>query len=291
MTDRLHRALLALYPRAWRARYGRELADLVADLRADGAAPSRITVDLVRAAGVERLRAAEVLGAAPAAARARGGSLLVLWAWMLFVLAGCTVAKFAEHWSDTVAGDERRVAAAAFAVLVGAALCTAALVAAGLASAAPGLVRGLRSGLWPRLRRPVTVAAGLSAAMVLATAGLVTRAADLTVRQRNGQDLAYAGAFLAWAGLGATCLVAWTVVATTAARGIELPDRVLRLQARLGAGVTLGMAVMTAATLTWSVARAEPGSWAVVTAAMVVATTLAVIGSGRSLHAIPDLAG
>jgi hypothetical protein len=308
-TPASHRVLLTLYPRAWRARYGEELTDLVAGMRAAGVNPWRIRTDVVRAASVERLRAAEVVGDGPAPARARGGSLMVLWAWALFVLAGCTVQKFAEHWSDTVAPGNRRLPAMAFGVLVGSALCAAVLMASALTLAVPRLVGGLRSGLWPRLHRRVTVATGLSVAAGVCTVGLLARASDLTARQRNGHDLAYAVDFLAWTALGTACLVAWTAVASAAARGIELPDRLLRFQAGLCAGVTTAMVAMTAATITWWIALARQAPWAlhgrpagapasgyvgtlaVAVVAMAAATGLGAAGSRRSARAVRELAG
>jgi hypothetical protein len=52
--------------------------------------PWRLRADLARGAGRERLRAAG-LGDDDPERRARGGVLLVLWAWAVFVLAGAVV--------------------------------------------------------------------------------------------------------------------------------------------------------------------------------------------------------
>lgn len=53
-SDRLARALLRLYPRAWRERYGDEFLALIVD----GGLTWREVVDVIGAAGVERIRAA-----------------------------------------------------------------------------------------------------------------------------------------------------------------------------------------------------------------------------------------
>ena len=56
-SDRFVRALLRLYPRAWRERYGDEFLALIAD----GGLSWRVVVDVIGAAGVERVRAAAAL--------------------------------------------------------------------------------------------------------------------------------------------------------------------------------------------------------------------------------------
>jgi hypothetical protein len=284
------RLLLALYPRTWRDRYADELTDLVAQLRADGVRPGRVQVDVARAAGSERLRAAELFGDAPARSRARGGLLLVLWAWTLFVLAGCVVAKFAEHWQQ-VPAEHGRLAADAFHTLVVGAMTSAALVALALAVTAPRLWQELRTGLWRRLRRRVALAATLSAAELFATIGLVRWADHLTDRQRDGHDLAYGSAVLVWAVLGTVCLAAWVAVATAAARRIELPAGVLRILRLLGGGVAMSIPVVAAATLTWWIALtgSPPGSrqgqFGPAVAAMLVAAGLGALGVRRTFSA------
>jgi hypothetical protein len=305
---RLERALVAVYPRAWRERYSQELVDLLTQLREEGAGRWRLRVDVARSGCAERLRGAELLGDGPAGSRARGGSLLVLWAWVLFVLAGCAVAKFAEHWQDAVPGDDRSVPATAYGLLTVLAILAAVAVAAGLAAALPELAGALRTGLWPRLRRPVAVAMALSAAQLVATTGLIGWAAQLTQSQRDGHNSAYAMAILGWVVLGAACLVAWAVVATVAVRRIELSGRARRLHSVLGIGVAAAMVAMTAATLGWWIALARTAPWVLhglpagasaspfapalarAAAGMVLASALATVGARRCARAVPGLA-
>jgi protein-S-isoprenylcysteine O-methyltransferase Ste14 len=82
------RWLLAIYPRAWRDRYGREVADLTAELiRAGDTTPRRAWLNLAAAAAAERARAlarpavlttaVAAITAAAGAARARTLSLIV----------------------------------------------------------------------------------------------------------------------------------------------------------------------------------------------------------------------
>ena len=73
--SRRTRWLLALYPRAWRDRYGREVADLTEELiRAGDTTPLRAGLDLAATATVERARALS-RPAAAAAGTARASTL------------------------------------------------------------------------------------------------------------------------------------------------------------------------------------------------------------------------
>jgi protein-S-isoprenylcysteine O-methyltransferase Ste14 len=73
--SRRTRWLLALYPRAWRDRYGREVADLTEELiRAGDTTPLRAGLDLAATAAVERARALS-RPAAAAAGTARASTL------------------------------------------------------------------------------------------------------------------------------------------------------------------------------------------------------------------------
>jgi protein-S-isoprenylcysteine O-methyltransferase Ste14 len=92
MSRRL-RWLLALYPRAWRDRYGREVADLTDELiRAGDTRPLRAGLGLAAAAAVERVRAlsrpALRITAAARGARARTLSLVVRNLVFTFVVPG-----------------------------------------------------------------------------------------------------------------------------------------------------------------------------------------------------------
>ena len=69
--SRRFRWLLALYPRAWRDRYGKEVGDLADELiRAGDTTPLRAGLDLVAGAAMERGRAISRPGARIAQARA-----------------------------------------------------------------------------------------------------------------------------------------------------------------------------------------------------------------------------
>jgi hypothetical protein len=297
--------LLALYPGAWRRRYGDELDALIADMHADGRDTGwRVRADVLRAAAGERLRGGH---RSEPSGRIRGGASLVLWAWAMFVLAGAIVAKTSEHWQRALDGHPASTAKVAFAGLTGLAVTAAVLVTAGIALTLPAAMRFLREGGCVRIRSRMLIAAALTAAGVAATVALISWAHRLTVLDRNGHDHLYAGAFLCWAALVAAVVLAWTAVATAIARGLRCGRAVLRAQALLATAVTVLITVMTVATAAWWVivghsrpAALTGGSAAAQASAivpqlvvagslMLIATMIAAVGAARADTALPEL--
>jgi len=294
-------ALLALYPAAWRRRYGDELDALILDMHADGRdTGARVRGDLLRAAARERL-----LGGGDPDRRVRGGASLVLWAWALFVIAGAILAKTSEHWQRAL--PRQAGAHLAFSVLTIVAGVAAAAVAGGIALVLPAAWRLLRDGGWPRIRGRAVAAAVLTAAVVAATIALSRWAHGLSSVDRNGRDHLYAAAFVAWGALVAAWLFAWTSVATRIAADVRCDRLVLRAQAWLAPAVAVAMIAMTIAAVVWWVivgARA-PGALTggaavghpsplvptllLATVLMVIATTVAVIGAARAQSARAEL--
>jgi len=297
------RRLLNLYPPAWRARYGDELEALMADAGGGGRVPWRSRADVVAAAMRERLRDAGLSGDAPPADQARGGVLLVLAAWALFVVAGASVQKFSEQWQAATPAADRAVPAGAYATLVGGALAGGLAVVAGVLLALPALRAFARGGGVATVRGWLLVAGVLTAVALPATVGLVAWAHGLTARQRAGYSLAYSLGFLGWGLLVAACLGAWTLAAVAVARRMSWPAPVLRAEVWLAVGVTSAMLVMTAATAVWWRALAESAPWffrhgpvgrygpttlasqlGLSVAAMVAATFLGLAGSWRAMR-------
>lgn len=242
--------LLRLYPPAWRARYGAELESLI--LETSGHRPSwRIGADVAAGGLRERLRAAGLTGDAPRPERVRGGSLLVLCAWAVFVVAGVGVQKFSEHWQAGTPRAAQALPAHAFDALGVAAAVGSALVLIGIAVALPALLRFLRDGGWPLIRRRIVVAVALTLVAVGALAGLVSYAHGLGEAQRNGSDSAYTGVGAVVGLLLLACLAAWTVAAVACARRLHLSHRSLQRERTLATLVTVLMAAMTAATAVW----------------------------------------
>lgn len=300
--DRTSRALLRLYPAPWRARYGEELEALIVET-SGGRIPWRVRLDVVRAAGFERLRSAGLAGDGPPTERMRGGSLLVLCAWALFVVGGVVVQKFSEHWQAATASGSRALPAGAFDTLVAAAAIGSALVLTGVALVVPSIVGLLRDGGWRQVQRYLFVAAALTLAAVLTFVPVVVWAHRLSQPQRNGHDGGYAAAFGLSAVLLLASLAAWTVAAVAVARRLELPRNVLRRETVLATAVTVSMAVMTAATVVWWASLASAAPWFLAdrppgsaaspvapallgaTIVMLVATAAAALGARQAVRA------
>src|SRR5262249_57216521 len=111
---------------------------------------------------------------------------------------------------------------AAFDVLLAAAGIGSVLVLVGVAVALPRLAALVRGGGWGQIRRPILVAAVLTALAAAATAGLAAWAHSLAPGSRNGGDPAYGAAFVAWLALCGVCLFAWVAAAAAAARRLSL---------------------------------------------------------------------
>ena len=294
--------LLRIYPAAWRARYGDELAALIEAL--DGSARTSwwVCLDIARAGLVERTRTFGVCGLSPRE-RAREGTLLVLYSWMLFVIGGFGVQKASEHWQAVTPTARQEVPTAAFDTLFATAAVGSVLVMLGVAASLPRLVAAVRDGGWTTIRRPIIRAGSLSALMLVATVGLAAWARNLAPAARNGSDLAYGGAFVGWLLLFGVCLLAWAAAAGATARQLRLSDRVLRFEVRLGMAVSAAMAVMTLAAAVWwgSLARAAPWFFAgrpsgsaasafqwnmiVPVAWMLGATAISILGASRAARA------
>lgn len=300
---------LRAYPPAWRARYGEELEELLAQSSPKGRALGRARLDLLRAGAAERLRAWGLSGEASAIVRAQSGVVLVFCGWAIFVLAALALQKSSEHWQSFTPYSGRSLASVAFQVLLVTAALTGGLVFAGGAGALPALSELLRGGGWKEIRGRVCRAAGVSALAVIATAGLVVWARHLNADQRDGHDAIYGLGFFACGLLWAASVGTWTAVVAATFRRLQLPPRVLKLEIALAAALGAAMCVMTAAAATWWASLATGAPWALhegfggqqssvvppqlfaAMALMAGATVLAGLGAWRALRALPQLPG
>ena len=283
---RTRRWLVQLYPVAWRARYGEELDELIVEASGGGPVPWRMRVDLARSAVREHaheLRTGGV-GRSPQE-RARSGALLVLWSWMLFVLAGIDVQKLSEHWQTPAAEAHRTLPAAAFdGLLAGAAVGTA-IVVIGALLLMPSVIAFGRSGRLGEIRRSATRSAVLTLLAAVAAVVVIAWAHQLTARERNGGDAGYAVAAVVFALLGGLCLASWVATASALTRRLELSARTVRLEALVAAGLVVAMAAMTLSTVVWWLALADAGRPSVAPAVvlMLIALVLGATGSTRAV--------
>ncbi len=224
MTARLARLALALYPFAYRRRYGEEMEALLED---SGASPYAVA-DLLRGAVRAHLRPEPAV--ATTVDRDDGVRLAlssILLCWVLFAVAGLGLYKTTETRSlegpgapgllgGTHLAIQILAAIASLAVVIGAAPPVVAALRQIVGGSASGLrVEGRRSG--PRqagapreVRGAVALAAVSVAAFVAATAALIA--------------VANVGAGLA-DGVGALVLAAWSLIALACGIGCALAAR------------------------------------------------------------------
>lgn len=284
-----------------RARYGEELIALLDD-EYDGHPPTLVHLGLVTGGLRQRARQSGLIGdSAPAAAGVRAGELVVLAAWVAFVIAGASFAKFSEHFDEALphSMSAHRLTDLAFTVLQSVAGVASILVLVGALLAVPAFVRYLRADGWQSVRGHFLRALACTGLTVAVTAPLVVWAHHLTPHQRNGGLHLYGTLFLIWAALIVMTLTLWTVFAIVASSRIVFSKAILTAEAILAVVIAVAMVVMVGATAVWWGAMAKdapaflnaspggvPGSpwdvWLVATMAlMVVAIGTAAVGVVR----------
>jgi hypothetical protein len=242
-------SLLRWYPRAWRERYGDELLALIQDTLEDGRPTWRLWLGVAWGGLRERgHQAGRVVRAA------------VTWRtapdrWSLFV-AGLVLASLPV----AAAGSPRQArgwqAAAADGVLAAVALTGVVVMASGL-MALPALIRFLRAGGWPRIRRRVMWAAGATVVAGGALAGVSVASGSRSPAQLN-TSWAFSVGQLA-AGLAISVAIGlWAAAAVATAKHLALAPRVRAAQLMLGAvSTTLVTAMFVTLTLWWSATQSS----------------------------------
>jgi len=247
--------LLRWYPRAWRERYGKELLVLIQDTLDEGRPTWRLRLGVIWGGLRERVhQTGRAVGAA-----IKRPSGLDRWAKML--AAGSMVAILPQNLSESPPPARRWQAAAADGVLAAVALTGVVVLVSGL-TALPALVRFLRAGGWPKIRRHAAWAAGATVVAGGGLAGLVLISGSRPPAQLDA-SWAYLVGFLA-TGLAVTAAIGlWAIGAAATARRLTLAPRVRAAQLMLGAVAPLAVTVtLVTLDLWWSVTQA-PG-WLVV---------------------------
>lgn len=282
--------VLRWYPASWRRRYGEELAALLEDTYGARAVPLRCRLSLLRAGSVERLRASGLLGAStPPSDGVRAGSLLVLWAWAVFMVAGAGFANLAENWVTALPAGSSRLPAAGYDVVYCAGLAGGVILLLAAGVCVPAFVRFLRGGGWPAIRRRLLLAAGVTVVTMAAVTAMAVWAHQLDSSQRNGGLWTYSLLAGVVALLITATIAAWTAAGSAAARRLELPARVVRYCGALAVALTLVMAALVGGTVTWWSAIASRAPWfldgtapgtagTVAPLALVIVGTLMVLG-------------
>lgn len=293
--SRSKRLILLTYPPAWRERYGRELMSVIEAESGSDQIPWRVRLDVISAGLSVRLRSSGLVADdVPPESRARAGLLLVLTAWAAIVVAGVGLQETSEHWQSVTPASERTVPAAAFGGVLAAAAIGSAAVLLGILLTAGPLIEFLRSGGWPRVRRPVLRAVCCTLAAGAMLAAVVLWAHQLPAGERDGSNVLFEVAYVVLAGCVVSSIGAWTLAAVAVARRLDLTPATLHREAWLAVTVSLAMVAITGATTVWwiAVANAAPGflegdlplMMLVLVATMLAATSAAVTGAARSLR-------
>jgi hypothetical protein len=249
--DRLSH-LLRWYPRAWRQRYGDEFSVLLEDALGVDDPTIRFRTSVALAGLRERGHESGVIGSGRVSReQLRVGSLIVLGAWAMMVVAGLSLVKSAEHFAQVMPAASRHLAQVAYDVTAAAAIAATVLIVAGALFGAPSFVGFLRGGGWSRVKHQlvrVLVASMLSGVSLL---GLKYWSLHLDAHARNGGNTLYTGAFVCFALIAVATLALWTHFAIQVARQLRLSQRVLRLESHLAEGVAGTMFVITLGAGLW----------------------------------------
>jgi len=237
MSQNLSR-LLRWYPRAWRERYGDEFLAMVEDTL-DGRRPGwRLRLGAARAGLKERLH---VLSG-PTGKRARDR-------WSTFVMACCVLAVSIDNIGHpSAAGTWPAVTAmtalAALAVVTGAAIVAAAAIAR------RSLVRFLRTGGWPKVRRRIIWAVAATAAAACVLTWLAVLRTSMTPGQLSTSQ-AYGNVLSAVTVLCVAAMVLCAMAARAVAVHLDLEPRIRAAETLLGAVISTGVLTMVPVEIIW----------------------------------------
>jgi hypothetical protein len=291
MTRRLSKTALALYPLAFRRRYGAEMLVLIED----SAPGARAVIDLLRGALLAHIRPpARISEALSPEERIRASASAILASWLAFAAAGFGFYKTTEDHSFSRIGDAHlalggtHVAIQFLAVLASIAI---------LAGATPLVLAALRqAGRDRTLRRATGLAVGSIALFAVLTMVLVV----LAHSARTLPSAAKGAAFLIWILAGLVCGV---VCAFAASRGLfALRVRRRGLVAALACGtlVSAAMALIAVATAIYmlalaldaaGIAAAGNGPFGVLSVEISIAIQLVVMLFAASLASVASRRG
>lgn len=260
--DRQLRRVLRWYPPRWRRRYGQELIDLLTDTYGERTPPLRCRLGLVRSGATEWCRELGLSGSTSSPSkRIRAGSLVVLWAWAVTLVAGAEFANVSEGWRRAMPAAGRGLPTAAYALVLVAAAGGAVVVLAGVALWARPLARFLGDGGWTTLRWHVVRSGVLTALMACLFVGMWVWSRHLSQHQRDGGYLPYGLLAVALGLAGAATVFSWTAAATAIVRRIDPAGDVVRRAGRLAIVLAGLMVVLAAGTAVWWAAVASRAPW------------------------------
>lgn len=262
MTERDIVRLLRWYPEEWRDRYGRELIALLEDTYGERTPPLRCRLGLVRSGILERSRLLGLTGSSCSMIDGvRAGALVVLWAWVVIVLASVEFANIAEGWRRAMPSAGRAVPTGGYAVVLTAGLFSAGVVSAAGALCVGPLIRFIRDGGWSRIRGRTIRSVALTIVPVGCFFVMKVWSGHLDAHQRDGGYLPYGLVAVVFAVSSASSLLSWAVTATAAARGLRLDARLARRLGACAVWVAAALSVLAIGSVVWWVAIASRAPW------------------------------
>ena len=237
--------LLRWYPRAWRERYGEELLALIQDSLEEGRPTWRLRLGV--AWGGLRERGHQAWHAAKATT-AKRSTMASRWPTML--LAGLLFTNLPQQFKTSPPPARVWQATAALDVVAAVAAFICAVLLAGGLAAVPAVVRFLRAGGWPKIRRRVAWAAGATG---LTAGALVTLIVALRSQPNAALNVswAYFLGFMATALALAVTIGLWAAAVAATARHLELTPRVRAVELLAGPVLSTAVSVMVSASIIW----------------------------------------
>lgn len=246
---RIARRLVRLYPEAWRERYEEEF---IAALE-ESPATIAVLLDVVLGALDAQVRPQVSDRRFRMVVRLRGSVLAVLWSLVGMVVAGVGFQKMSEYGDFVRAARESAWVGVSFdAVVVGAILALAALLAGGL-PVALGAIRGA----FVERRRDVPLlfcAPLVCIGLFVGYAFLVTKVVYPAVHPTGVQSPVNVAIFLSIVGAFALAVVVSAGAVSTAVSRVELGEAPFRFALYPAALATLAMGVVLVGTLVWGLA-------------------------------------
>jgi hypothetical protein len=233
--------LLRWYPRAWRERYGEELLVLIQDTLDEGRPRWRLRLGVI--SGGLRERGHEAGQAVRTAVKRRPG---VVSTWLTIFVSGLVFANLPLQFRMSVPPARAARATPALDVLAAVAALTCVVVLVGGLAAWPAVVRFLRAGGWPKIRRRVAWAAGATGPTVGALVVLC-----LTLPSQPDVSLAYFVFIIATALALAITVGLWAAAVAATTRHLELTPRVGAVEVVLGPVTYTAVWVMVSASAIW----------------------------------------
>jgi hypothetical protein len=277
--------LLRWYPRAWRERYGEELLALIQDTVDEGRPTWRLRLGVIWGGLRERGRQARH----PSRQRLALGSR-----WLTIFLAGSVLANLPLEFKTQPPPARAWQSTAALDALTAVAAFTCAVVLAGGLAALPAVVRFLRAGGWPKIRRQVAWAAGATVPAAGGLAYLVLASGSRFAAQLN-VSLAY---LLVLGATTVTLVVAiglWAAAVAATARHLKLSPRVRAAELIVGAVTWIAIGVAIPVQTFWTSATQASVLWLVIGLGVLVAVSTTAprsigraIRKGRRLRAAAD---